>query len=283
MIIRIAKRNQYAIIATSVFNDTRLSWRSLGILCYLLSKPDDWSVNYRHLAAHRTEGETAVRTAMKELREAGYLVQRRVKGEDGKIVWECDVFESPQHPPCGDYPRMDDPGMDNHVLLSTDVLSNDDEIEDPFMEPAPLSPSSEYINPIEERERILKEPPHSKHTKDSATCNATYLQEGIRMYKAYRIAWEEKYGSPSAVNPAGPGLLQALIEEHTPERIALALQRFFDNGDAYTKRARHPITLFAKQATNYLVDIPEESPRPPLTEAQKKVMQMGLDALKRRK
>ncbi len=63
---------RYVAVANSTIRDTRLSFRARGVLAYLLSQPDDWNVSADRIAAAGTEGREAVRTALRELRAAGY-------------------------------------------------------------------------------------------------------------------------------------------------------------------------------------------------------------------
>jgi len=92
MNIRINKReNPFAQIDKTPINDTSLSAASLGLLVYLLSKPDGWKPKKNELLA-RFKG-TSIKTtinmiesALRELREAGYAKLVYIKGPGGKIV-----------------------------------------------------------------------------------------------------------------------------------------------------------------------------------------------------
>lgn len=93
--------------------DPRLSWKSTGILCYLLSRTDDWQVRISDLCNRknpidpktdkplRGNGEKAVRNAITELMHYGYIVRgKAIKNAQGK--WdgiEYTVFEEPQDQP----------------------------------------------------------------------------------------------------------------------------------------------------------------------------------------
>lgn len=89
----------------------RLSVKALGVLIRILSYPDDWRIDHRSLAQlWPKEGTTLLRSAFKELREAGYIVQVKHRGDDGRWITETVVHDSPQ-----------DPGADEHADTSPQV------------------------------------------------------------------------------------------------------------------------------------------------------------------
>jgi hypothetical protein len=94
-VVRIARRDRWAAIANSTLEDERLSFRARGILAWLLAKPDGWSVNSTTIAEHGTEGREAVRTALRELEEFGYMVREKVRCDIGQIVTVTTVYETP--------------------------------------------------------------------------------------------------------------------------------------------------------------------------------------------
>lgn len=96
-IIRIQKReNPYVQIDRAAIEDNRLSWRARGILAYLLSKPDDWSIHIFDILNHGTEGRDAVQAAMKELESFGYAKLETLRSESGKVAGkEWVITEQP--------------------------------------------------------------------------------------------------------------------------------------------------------------------------------------------
>lgn len=134
MIVRIQKReNPYVVIDKTIINDDSLSFKARGIACYLLGKPDDWSISERHLVTCGPDGAAAVRSGLKELEEAGYLRRERKRAEDGTFAWEAALYETPQ--PCCTFPRTDNPStenprtdkpqVDNQRILSNVLPSNE--------------------------------------------------------------------------------------------------------------------------------------------------------------
>jgi len=98
-IVRVEKKQNFVIMDKTGLEDPRLSFKAKGILAYLLSKPDNWYCYSKHLAKVGPDGISAVKTGLRELREAGYLEKRPIKGEDGRIVkWESIIREQPKCP-----------------------------------------------------------------------------------------------------------------------------------------------------------------------------------------
>ena len=88
--------DNFTILSNAVLNDDRLSFRARGVLMWLLSKPGDWSVRADAIAAQSPrEGREAIRTAMRELVELGYLVREKIQDERGRWYTVQTVYEEP--------------------------------------------------------------------------------------------------------------------------------------------------------------------------------------------
>ena len=89
------KDNPYVIINREPITNPKLSFKAKGILAYLLSRPDGWEVNVPDLVNHSTDGPAAVRSGLRELREAKHIIYNP-KREGGFIKkWVIEVYESP--------------------------------------------------------------------------------------------------------------------------------------------------------------------------------------------
>jgi hypothetical protein len=91
------KQNPYLILDKTCLLDTRLSWRAKGLLSYLLSLPNDWTVRVPELVSRSTDGRDAVYAGLKELREFGYIVYHPVaRNENGQLSSaRYDIYELP--------------------------------------------------------------------------------------------------------------------------------------------------------------------------------------------
>lgn len=77
-IIRISKQpNQFSIIDHTIVKDPRLSFKAKGIICYILTKPDDWTINVTDLINQSSDSRTAIMSGLRELEKYGYISSQR--------------------------------------------------------------------------------------------------------------------------------------------------------------------------------------------------------------
>jgi hypothetical protein len=95
VIVREPGRDKWLVIDQAVVRNPRLSHRARGILCLLLSMPDDWRVNAEWVAMHGSEGRDAVRAALKELEEAGHIIRHKSQDAFGRWYTHSVVYEQP--------------------------------------------------------------------------------------------------------------------------------------------------------------------------------------------
>jgi hypothetical protein len=94
MIIR-SRSDQWTSIPTPALRDNDLSYRARGILAYILSMPTHWETNSITLAARGPEGRDAIRTALQELRQHGYIVTTRTQDDAGQWRTTHTVYDKP--------------------------------------------------------------------------------------------------------------------------------------------------------------------------------------------
>jgi hypothetical protein len=95
MIVREPGRDKWLVIDQAVVRNPTLSHRARGILCLLLSMPDDWKVNAEWIAMHGSEGRDAVRAALKELEDAGHIIRHKTQDAFGRWHTHSVVYEQP--------------------------------------------------------------------------------------------------------------------------------------------------------------------------------------------
>ncbi|MDY0810196.1 hypothetical protein [Kitasatospora purpeofusca] len=95
---RSAHARSFTVLPNGLLQDRRLSYTARGLLADLLSRPDGWREDGRHMADTSPQGRGAVRRALKELTDAGYYRVVRVRRPDGTIRSEAHVYDLPQRP-----------------------------------------------------------------------------------------------------------------------------------------------------------------------------------------
>ena len=98
-IIRANKNKNYTVMSNVHLKDTNLSLKAKGILSMILSLPDDWNYSIEGLKSICRENETAIKSALNELKEFGYLVVTKLppsKKNGGKFEYVYNIYEVPQ-------------------------------------------------------------------------------------------------------------------------------------------------------------------------------------------
>lgn len=98
MIHRIYNRDRpFAQIDKRPLDNPLLSWKAKGLLAYFMSRPDDWIIRTEQLLTVSCDGEFSLRSAMKELRDAGHAELVHIRSEDGREAMgtEWHIHEIP--------------------------------------------------------------------------------------------------------------------------------------------------------------------------------------------
>lgn len=102
--IRTQKReNPFVQVDKHVLENDNLSFTAKGLMAYILSKPDDWTIRKVDLIKRSKDGKTKIETALLELMANGYLNWYQIREEDGTMGdWVYDVYERPEFNPEAD-------------------------------------------------------------------------------------------------------------------------------------------------------------------------------------
>jgi len=227
-IIRIGKRKRrgFTLIDNHPIEDAGLKWETLGLLTYLLSKPEGWEVNVKHLwKLHRGAGRDKIYRMLKELEEAGYFRSERIRCSDGTFYWTKTVYEEPQiysetkpnvedsplpdfqevdGPPLPEKPDTDFQEVDTYYIANTDVVNStlgidiqqqQDHIKDR------TRANGEFAVVVAEKDtssgkNSLSEKPVAQNAEDSFSLDDAFHMTGIKNPTAQRIptTWEKATG-----------------------------------------------------------------------------------------
>ena len=96
--VRVVKTANYTVMSNYHLRDANLSLKAKGLLSIMISLPAEWDYSVDGLVAICSEGITAVKSALAELKEAGYLAVRKLlpnETKTGRIEYEYLVYEIP--------------------------------------------------------------------------------------------------------------------------------------------------------------------------------------------
>lgn len=140
---RLAFENNFTQIPNSWARDSRIGFRAKGILILLMSHSDGWMTSLEEIAKQSSDGISAIRTAVEQLEEHGYLV--RTKGRDNSGRWTNaewrlnDPFEPSLENPSTVKPQVDKPQVENQTLKKNNIKENQIEEKQNLLEVAQVA------------------------------------------------------------------------------------------------------------------------------------------------
>lgn len=123
------KDNPYVMIDKRPLENSKLSWKAKGILAYILSRPDDWTIRFQDLVGKSPDGAHLIRAALKELRKAGHLQVETIR-EGGKIKqWIYRVYEIPHR----DFQQVENLLVGNRTFNNNDSTNKNEIVTSDFV------------------------------------------------------------------------------------------------------------------------------------------------------
>ena len=100
-VFRVEKTKDFTIMSNYHLRDKNLSLKAKGLLSQMLSLPEEWDYTLAGLAHINKESKDAIRSAVNELEQAGYITRRQTTTEGGRfgcneyLIRERPVLPSP--------------------------------------------------------------------------------------------------------------------------------------------------------------------------------------------
>ena len=115
-VFRVEKTRDYTVMANHHLRNKELSLKAKGLLSLMLSLPDDWDYTLKGLARICRDGVDSIAAAVKELEDAGYVIRKRVRDQNGRVgEMEYTIMEQPS--PKRDFPVQENPVQGNPVQV----------------------------------------------------------------------------------------------------------------------------------------------------------------------
>lgn len=124
--IKVIKNKNYSVISNYHLQDKELSLKAKGLMCLMLSLPDDWDFSIKGLATLSKDGKESVMNVLKELEENNYLIRNQRVNEKGQFNgYEYLLYEKPQtEKPCSENPNTENPTQINGINNNINTLIN---------------------------------------------------------------------------------------------------------------------------------------------------------------
>ena len=113
-VFRVEKNSGYTVMSNHHLRNRALSLKAKGLLSQMLSLPEDWDYTLQGLARSNRESIDAIRQAIRELEQAGYIQRSRERDKKGRLRGaDYVIFELPQPIPASVSPTLENPTLEN--------------------------------------------------------------------------------------------------------------------------------------------------------------------------
>ena len=156
-VFRMHKTKDYTIMSNCHFKERDMSLKAKGLLSLMLSLPDTWDYSISGLVSICKENETAVKNALKELKEFGYLKVTKLmpdQTDSGRIEWVYNVYEQPQTNQNREYQKEEKQQVENlpieHQCIENQGQLNTKELNTKELNTDVLNTKDIYIGEVPE-------------------------------------------------------------------------------------------------------------------------------------
>lgn len=122
-VLRKSKKSDYTIIDNNIFKNSKLTLKAKGMICTMLSLPDDWVFSEMGLTQLSNDSRTGIRSTLQELQEYGYLKRERTRNDKGLLGETIyTIYEEPMY----QKPTLEKPTLDkkHNKELNNKELNN---------------------------------------------------------------------------------------------------------------------------------------------------------------
>lgn len=111
--------------------DPRLSFKARGLLAMLMTHSEGWSITIKKLASDGPDGASAVRAAVGELEQAGYLTRQQTRTQRGQLSHVNWIVTDPsEQANVNGAPLFDYPTAENRTTVEKPTAENRTTIEE---------------------------------------------------------------------------------------------------------------------------------------------------------
>lgn len=251
-VCRVHKNANYTVMSNYHLKSRNLSLKAIGLLSKVFSLPDDWDYSIAGLTCICKENETAIKSALNELKEWGYLTVTKLmpsETKSGRIEYVYDFYEYSEkdtHSREGTQVKkahIKKQEVENPPLETSEITSIKQEVEKQEVENLPLEILQVEFQPIENQGQLNTNKQSTKKQSTNYLINQSLTDDEIDKMKC---EIENRIGYKRLVSNYGDivdGIVDIMLDVYSSTGIVQIcnqakpiklVQRVFDKLDEVT-------------------------------------------------
>lgn len=191
-VCRVHKTANYTVMSNYHLKSRNLSLKAIGLLSKVFSLPDDWDYSIAGLTCICKENETAIKSALNELKEWGYLTVTKLmpsETKSGRIEYVYDFYEYSEkdtHSREGTQVKkahIKKQEVENPPLETSEITSIKQEVEKQEVENLPLVFLQVEFQPIENQGQLNTNKQSTKQQSTNYLINQSLTDDEIDKMK----------------------------------------------------------------------------------------------------
>ena len=215
-VFRVEKNKGYTVMSNHHLRNKELSLKAKGLLSQMLSLPEDWDYTLAGLSLINREKIDAIREAVRELENAGYIQRSRERDEKGRLRGTTYVIY--EQPPKLDLPTLEKPTLENPTQLNKELLKtnlpNKEKLNTDISSTHSIPFHSLNPSPLED----AAQPPERKRTE--ATDAYSVYEEIIKDNIEYDYLIQDRYLDRDRIEEILALILETVCTKRRTIRIA---------------------------------------------------------------
>ena len=263
---RVTKESgNFSMIPNELLNSVTVSLAAKGLYAFMYGKPSNWNFTIRSMAKQLKEGETAVGTALVELKNTGWVSY--TKHQDGTGVYHLSWTQTADQLPKPEIPNLGKPNqgftkkgkpqrINKTEALERKIDNKTDDCAGDF-EPVEIDQdSTEAIATVAPKSVAVVKPMIIESSGKQFTIpgELKYPGAGTKSHRTwinYAIRYNNRYGTWPLWNRMTAGVVTSFIGR-VGEEVAPRVAAFYLTvNDAYVVKQMHPFRLLLSGAETY--------------------------------
>jgi predicted DNA-binding transcriptional regulator len=127
---RFSYENNFTQVKNSWLRDPNLSMKAKGLLVYFMTHEIGYTITLGQIEREMSDGKSAIRAAIDELVEVGYLVTQRTVKENGWNAGLAYILSEPAKTPMSENPTLENPTLENRTAYREQNLIREENLKE---------------------------------------------------------------------------------------------------------------------------------------------------------